>query len=198
MSSKAASILKTTVYAIWSIQFTYLTAIFCIWHELSIPNPFYAILTTVLSLPLPLSLTLFLIYTTASRFSRFDPYTRKFNKFFYETRDWAMVLPILSILWFICVLWWGLLVFMDIVLDNGPVSKAIALLCTIFNFVGSGLFYGGVLVYIGLPFWVLVTGFDACRRVWNLKSAGEGEATRLTTEHDDEDEWNDFQDNRGI
>ncbi|CEI64509.1 hypothetical protein FVEN_g12000 [Fusarium venenatum] len=196
MSSKAASILKTAVYSIWSYQWGFLTATFCIYHELSIPNPFYAILTTVLTLPIPLSMELFLLYTAASRFSRLDSHTRKFNKFFYETRDWAMILPILSILWFLCVLYWGLLTMMDMI-AYGPVAKTIDFLCIYVKPIGYAVYIGGILLYIPLPVWVIVTGIGACRRVRNLKSPEE-EVTHLTTKNDDEDQWNDFQDNRGI
>ncbi|RGP81208.1 hypothetical protein FLONG3_663 [Fusarium longipes] len=196
MSSKITSILKTTVFAIWSFQWGFLTTIFCIYHELSIPNPFYAVLTTVLSLPIPLSFELFLLYTLASRFSRLDPYTRKFNKFFYETRDWAMILPILSILWFLFVLWWALLAIMDLV-TAGPVAQSIGLVYSVSKAVGYVFYAGGVLLYIPLPIWVIVTGVGACRRVRNLKSPIEIEATNLTTKDGDEDEWNDFQDDRG-
>ncbi|KAJ4137366.1 hypothetical protein NW768_002952 [Fusarium equiseti] len=195
MSSKVASVLATTVYTIWCIQWGFLTATFCIYHELSIPNPFYAVLTTVLTLPIPLLLWFFLLYTTASRFPSLDSRTRKFNKFFYETRDWAMILPMFSILWFINVLWWGLLFVMDL-FSNGPLSKCIGLLYLLLNVVGTALVVLGMIVYTALPIWVVVTGFGAFRRVWNLKSPGEEEATRLTAKDGDE-EWNDFQDDRG-
>lgn len=195
MSSKAASILATTVYAIWCIQWGFMTATWCIWEELSIPNPFYAVLTTVLALPIPLSFWLFLLYTTASRFPSMDRHTRNFNKFFYETRDWAMILPIFSILWFICTLWWGLLFVMD-QFSHGTLSKCIGFLYLLLNVVGTALVVVGMIVYTALPIWVVVTGFGAFRRVWNLKSPGEEEATRLTAKDGDE-EWNDFQDDRG-
>jgi hypothetical protein len=196
MSSKATSIFKTAVYAIWSFQWGFLTATFCIYHELSIPNPFYAILTTALTLPIPLSMELFLLYTTASRFSRLDPHTRKFSRFFYETRDWAMILPILSILWFLCVLYWGLLTLMDLY-THGPVAKTLELLFMFSTPIGYVCYIGGMLLYTPLPIWVIVTGIGACRRVRNLKSPEE-EALNLTTKNDGEDEWNDFQDNRGV
>ncbi|CAF3513309.1 unnamed protein product, partial [Fusarium graminearum] len=196
MSSKVGSMLKTAVYALWSFQWGFFTATFCIYHELSIPNPFHAVLTTVLTLPIPLSLELFLLYTTASRFSCLDLHTRKFNTFFYKTRDWAMILPIFSILWFLCVLWWGLLAMMDMY-SYGPVAKTVEFLCLSFKPIGYTVYIGGVLLYIPLPFWVIVTGTGACRRVRNLKSPEEEEATNLTTKNDDE-EWNAFQDNRGI
>ncbi|KAI6761361.1 hypothetical protein HG531_001914 [Fusarium graminearum] len=194
MSSKVGSMLKTAVYALWSFQWGFFTATFCIYHELSIPNPFHAVLTTVLTLPIPLSLELFLLYTTASRFSCLDLHTRKFNTFFYKTRDWAMILPIFSILWFLCVLWWGLLAMMDMY-SYGPVAKTVEFLCLSFKPIGYTVYIGGVLLYIPLPFWVIVTGTGACRRVRNLKSPEEEETTNLTTKNDDE-EWNAFQDNR--
>jgi hypothetical protein len=196
MSSKAAFIFKTAVYAIWCFQWGFLTATFCIYHELSIPNPFYAILATALSLPIPLSLELFLLYTTASRFSRLDPHTRKFNKFFYETRDWAMILPIFSILWFLFVLWWALLTIMDL-FTHGPVANSLELVFYVSPAIAYVFYLGGVLLYIPLPIWVIVTGFGACKRVRNLKSPEEEEAINLTNKNGDEDEWNDFQDDRG-
>lgn len=79
----------------------------------------------------------------------------------------------------------------------GPLAKIVEFLCLSFKPIGYTVYIGGVLLYIPLPFWVIVTGIGACRRVRNLKSPEEEEATNLTTKNDDE-EWNAFQDNRGI
>ncbi|KAF4447418.1 hypothetical protein F53441_9029 [Fusarium austroafricanum] len=178
------SIFKTAVYGLWSFQLGCLT----------IPHLFVR-WVMIIPLFIPLTLEMFLLFTTASRISIMAPWTKRFNRFFYETRDWAMILPIMSILWLFGLFLVVAGTFMDLIAHSGPTD---ATLNFIAKHLGAAVFYviylGGIISYISLLFWVLVGGFQACMRVKNLRSPEEEEAMTLTAK--DDDEWNDFQDNR--
>ncbi|KAF5002867.1 hypothetical protein FGRMN_28 [Fusarium graminum] len=193
--STATSIFKTAIYATWSFQFGWLliSSICTIFAPPGVDNPLGLII-----LVLPISFEVFLLFTTASCFPALSPWTRRFNRFFYETRDWAMVLPVCSILWILGVMMIASMVAIDLISGGGPLTRTIGFINTRVSTVLAYIVYiGGMFTFIPLPFWTLYVGVQACLRVKNLKSPDEIEALGLMAKDDDDNEWNDFQDNRG-
>ncbi|KAF4343269.1 hypothetical protein FBEOM_2860 [Fusarium beomiforme] len=189
--STEKSTFKTTAYGLWSFQFGY----FLIAGVSQIRADEYKYIPLmILFLLVPFSFELFLLFTTASCISVLAPWTKRFRKFFYETRDWAMVLPVLTILWFFGVVLIGGGVLSDLI-AGGPINRTLGFIYSYLGFFVYIIYIGGVITFIPLPFWVLFVGFQACMRVKNLRSPEEEEAIGLTAK--DDDEWNDFQDNRG-
>ncbi|KAF5971924.1 hypothetical protein FCOIX_9635 [Fusarium coicis] len=182
---------KTAVYCLWSYQFGFL--LFAETYQLLVDSLSFRLLFLLL----PFTFELFLLFTTASRIPMLAPWTKRFHRFFYETRDWAMVLPVLSILWVFGILMVAGLVFTDLIGSGyGPINKTLVFIQSWLGFVVYIIYIGGVISFIPLPFWTAFVGFQACMRVKNLRSPEEEEAIGLTAK-DDDDEWNDFQDNRG-
>ncbi|CVK84739.1 uncharacterized protein FMAN_01667 [Fusarium mangiferae] len=189
--STERSLFKTVVYGLWSYQFGFL--LFAETYQLLV----HSLSFRLLFLLLPFTFELFLLFTTASRIPILAPWTKRFHRFFYETRDWAMVLPVLSILWIFGILMVAGLVFTDLIGSGyGPINKTLVFIQSYLGFVVYIVYIGGVITFIPLPFWTAFVGFQACMRVKNLGSPEEEEAIGLTAK-DDDDQWNDFQDNRG-
>ncbi|KAM0197462.1 hypothetical protein ACHAPA_001351 [Fusarium lateritium] len=190
--STATSPFKTAVYCIWSFQFGWLlvTSICSIFSGGNIPNPI-----ALLLLLFPISFEGFLVFTAASCFSALSRWTRPLNKFFYETRDWAMILPVLTIVWLLGIFMVAGFAAQDLIAGGGSLTKTLGFLNTrISSIIALVVYIGGMFSFIPLPFWTIYVGVQACIRVKNLKSPEE-EAIGLTAK--DDDEWNDFQDNRG-
>ncbi|KAG5657521.1 hypothetical protein KAF25_006085 [Fusarium avenaceum] len=191
--STTTSPFKIAIYCIWTFQFGWLlaTSIASIFSGGNVPNPIALIL-----LLFPITFEGFLLFTTASCFSALSPWTRRLNKFFYETRDWAMILPVLTIVWLLGIVMIAGFVAQDLIAGGGYLTKSIGFLNTrISSVIALVVYIGGIFSFIPLPFWNIYVGVQACIRVKNLKSPEE-EAIGLTAKGDD-DEWNDFQDNRG-
>ncbi|KAM0345546.1 hypothetical protein ACHAPU_006474 [Fusarium lateritium] len=192
--STATPIFETAIYAIWSFQFGWLliSSICTIFAPPGVTNPIGLII-----LALPISFEGFLLFTTASCFPALSPWTRRFNRFFYETRDWAMILPVFSILWIIGILMIASMVVIDLISGGGSLTRTLGFLNTRVSTVLAYIVYiGGMFTFVPLPFWTLYIGVQACLRVKNLKSPEEEEALGLMAK-DNDDEWNDFQDDRG-
>ncbi|KAF5609147.1 uncharacterized protein FSUBG_4157 [Fusarium subglutinans] len=187
--STERSLCKTAVYGLWSYQFGFL--LFAETYQLFVDSLSFRLLFLLL----PFMFELFLLFTTASRIPILAPWTKRFHRFFYETRDWAMVLPVLSILWVFGILMVAGLVFTDLI-GSGPINRTLGFIQPYLGFVVYIIYIGGVVTFIPLPFWTAFVGFQACMRVKNLRSPEEEEAMGLTAK-DDDDEWNGFQDNRG-
>ncbi|KAF4972535.1 hypothetical protein FSARC_922 [Fusarium sarcochroum] len=101
----------------------------------------------------------------------------------------------MSILWLISMLFIAGMTFLDLI-DRGPVNNTLTFISNHFTGVVAGIVYvGSILYFIAMGFWVIWAGIKAFRRVCNLKSPEEEEAMALTAK--DDDEWNDFQDDRG-
>ncbi|KAF5647557.1 uncharacterized protein FTJAE_1613 [Fusarium tjaetaba] len=182
---------KTAVYSLWSYQFGFL--LFAETYQLLV----HSLSFRLLFLLLPFTFELFLLFTTASRIPMLAPWTKRFHRFFYETKDWAMVLPVLSILWVFGILMVAGLVFTDLIGSGyGPINKTLVFIQSWLGFFVYIVYIGGVISFIPLPFWTAFVGFQPCMRVKNLRSPEEEEAIGLTAK-DDDNEWNDFQDNRG-
>ncbi|KAG9508041.1 hypothetical protein J7337_001599 [Fusarium musae] len=112
---------KTAVYGLWSYQFGFL--LFAETYQLLVDSLSFRLLFLLL----PFTFELFLLFTTASRIPKLAPWTKHFHRFFYETRDWAMVLPVLSILWVFGILMVAGLVFTDLIGSGyGPINKTLA------------------------------------------------------------------------
>jgi hypothetical protein len=189
--STERSLFKTTAYGLWSFQFGFL--LIAETHQVLVDS-FTSSPMLILLLLIPFTFELFLLFTTASYIPILAPSTKRFHKFFYETRDWAMVLPVLSIVWIFGVLLISGLVFTDLI-GGGPINRTLGFIQSYLGFVAYIVYIGGVIIFIPLPFWAAFVGFQACMRVKNLRSPEEEEAMGLTAK--DDDEWNDFEDNRG-
>ncbi|KAF5676211.1 hypothetical protein FCIRC_7132 [Fusarium circinatum] len=187
--STERSLFKTAVYGLWSYQFGFL--LFAETYQLFVDSLSFRLLFLLL----PFTFELFLLFTTASRIPILAPWTKRFHRFFYETRDWAMVLPVLSILWIFGILMVAGLVFIDLI-GSGPINRTLGFIQSYLGFVVYIIYIGGVVTFIPLPFWTAFVGFQACMRVKNLRSPEEEEAMGLAAK-DDDDEWNGFQNNRG-
>ncbi|SPJ71503.1 uncharacterized protein FTOL_01231 [Fusarium torulosum] len=190
--STATSPFKIALYCIWSFQFGWLltTSICSIFSGGNVPNP-----VALLLLLFPISFEGFLLFTAASCFPALSQWTRRLNKFFYETRDWAMILPVLTIVWLLGISMVAGFAAQDLIAGGGLLTKTLEFLNTrISSVIALVVYIGGIFTFIPLPFWTIYVGVQACIRVKNLKNPEE-EAIGLTAKEDDE--WNDFQDDRG-
>ncbi|KAM0551810.1 hypothetical protein ACHAPJ_008381 [Fusarium lateritium] len=180
---------KATAFGLWSLLFGFLWSA-ATYRALShTPTAFLLIFLLI-----AFTLEAFLLFKTASYIPALSPWTRRFTKFFYETRDSAMVLPIMSIIWLISILFIAGMTFIDLI-SPGPVSNTLTFISNHFTGVVAGIIYvGSILNLIALGFWVIWAGIKAFQRVYRLKSPEEEEAMALTAK--DDDEWNDFQDDR--
>ncbi|KAF5027717.1 hypothetical protein F66182_201 [Fusarium sp. NRRL 66182] len=124
---------------------------------------------------IPFTLEIFLLFKTASYMSYLSPWTKRSNRFFYQDRGSAMVLPILSIPWLVSALLIGGIAFVNVVAGGSPLGN-------ILNFLGifaALFFWAGVLYYIPLVGWVVWAGVEALLRVIRLKSPEEEEAFNI-------------------
>jgi hypothetical protein len=105
-----------------------------------------------------------------------------------------MILPVLTIVWLLGIFMVAGFAAQDLIAGGGLLTKSLGFLNTrVSSVLALVVYIGGVFTFIPLPFWTIYVGVQACIRVKNLKSPEE--TIGLTAKEDDE--WNDFQDDRG-
>ncbi|KAF4993276.1 hypothetical protein FDECE_13471 [Fusarium decemcellulare] len=193
--STAKSLFRAAAFGLWSLLFGFLTGKIIYWDLANITA-----VIAVLFLLGAMTLEAFLLFKTVSYIPAISSWTARLNFFFYESRDSAMLLPILSLVWLLNLFIVGGVVIVDLAV-GGPISQMLSFMVkhgAFWKAVATVLYICGVLYYFALVAWVFYAGIKAMYRVVRqLKTPEEEAAVALIAGTKDDDEWNDWQDNHG-
>ncbi|KAM5355283.1 hypothetical protein ACJ41O_001929 [Fusarium nematophilum] len=186
------STFRAVAFGLWAIQFGVMMICELILGALFSRGGLIVSLSTLVALPLEA----FLIFKSASNIPSLAPSTAQFNRFFYESRDSAMALPVLSILWLLCLFLTGGLALVDL-MSGGPLNMFLGALAKsvspLIAVIATLLCYVGMVYYLPLMGWMIWTGGRAMVRVVKLRRGPDEEAGVGLMSKDDDGVWNEYQ-----